>query len=377
MLLEFGFKNFLSFKEGASLSFRFDANVPSDISNGRDFSTILCVKGANGSGKTHLLKGLAFMSHFVTSSFKSEPNAEISIDPFYDSTEPSFFSATFRIDDTEYNYELSVSRAQVHHEALFKTKKRRIEVFYRKGDTFTAVTSLKALDGVKLRKNASLISTAFHHEVKELLPVFNVFEHIISNVNYFGLSNTFDINFVSKVFSNNSDILEFATKFIRECDVGIANITIESQDAEDGKRQFYPVFHHKVNDVQVPVFQYTESSGTKQLFKLLLPCSIALDSGGTLILDEFDLYLHPHILPKLVRLFIDPEVNKKNAQLIFSSHNSDLLDLCGRYRTYLVNKEDNQSYTYRLDEIGGDILRNDRSIVPAYNSGKIGGVPRL
>jgi hypothetical protein len=43
----------------------------------------------------------------------------------------------------------------------------------------------------------------------------------------------------------------------------------------------------------------------------------------------------------------------------------------------LVNKEDNESFAYRLDEIPGDILRNDRPILPAYNDGKIGGIPKL
>jgi hypothetical protein len=53
------------------------------------------------------------------------------------------------------------------------------------------------------------------------------------------------------------------------------------------------------------------------------------------------------------------------------------MDFLGRYRTILVNKENNESYGYRLDEISGDIIRNDRPISPAYNAGKIGGVPHV
>jgi AAA15 family ATPase/GTPase len=76
-------------------------------------------------------------------------------------------------------------------------------------------------------------------------------------------------------------------------------------------------------------------------------------------------------------LFDDPEKNINNAQLIFTTHNTDIMDKLGKYRVVLVNKQDNESFLYRLDEIPGDILRNDRSIIPAYKAGKIGGKPRL
>ncbi|MFT2675306.1 AAA family ATPase, partial [Escherichia coli] len=67
MLLEFGFKNFLSFKEGTSVSFKLDSKTPETVRSGRDFATVMCVKGANGSGKTHLLKALAFVGSFASS----------------------------------------------------------------------------------------------------------------------------------------------------------------------------------------------------------------------------------------------------------------------------------------------------------------------
>jgi predicted ATPase len=94
-------------------------------------------------------------------------------------------------------------------------------------------------------------------------------------------------------------------------------------------------------------------------------------------LDEFDIHLHPHILPKLIKLFLDPRSNPKGAQLLISTHDAEILNMLGRYRTFLVNKVENESFGYRLDELPGDIVRNDRPILPAYNEGKIGGVPRL
>ncbi|PTT56329.1 abortive infection protein, partial [Aeromonas sp. HMWF014] len=69
--------------------------------------------------------------------------------------------------------------------------------------------------------------------------------------------------------------------------------------------------------------------------------------------------------------------NTNQSQIIFTTHNSEIIDFLGRYRTYIVEKTENESFAYRLDEISGDILRNDRPILPIYNSGKIGGVPKL
>ncbi|NOR79400.1 MAG: hypothetical protein GQ529_00990, partial [Methyloprofundus sp.] len=78
---------------------------------------------------------------------------------------------------------------------------------------------------------------------------------------------------------------------------------------------------------------------------------------------------------RILDLFLNDESNPKGAQFIFTAHNTEIIDWLGKYRTILVNKEDNESYCYRLDEITGSMIRNDRSIIPLYLDGKIGGIP--
>ena len=85
MLLEFGFRNFYSFREDASISFRLDANCPESISLGKPFATVIGIKGANGSGKTQILKALKFISSFAHQSFSQEVDAPIPIFPFFES----------------------------------------------------------------------------------------------------------------------------------------------------------------------------------------------------------------------------------------------------------------------------------------------------
>ena len=380
MLLEYGLRNFLSFKEGVTVSFRLDANCPSSVSQGRNFATVMCVKGANGSGKTQLLKGLAFLTDFAVRSFSKEPEEPIRVDPFYGSSQSSEFFVEFGVGADVYRYELEVTPKRVTREALFRTHKKRVLLFERLGDGIERSTkAFDVLKSMRLRGNASIISTARQYGIRELEPVSRFFRGVVTNVGYDGhRDRTFlDLNAVSKLFSQSQEHLAFAVEFVRGCDIGIVDIKIAEKEVPGEDKKYSPVFLHAVDGKIVPVSPATESSGTKQLFRSLFAYKAVLDSGGVLALDEFDIYLHPHILPRLVEFFVDPEKNSKAAQLFFTTHNIEIIDLSGRYRTYLVNKEDNVSYAYRLDEIPGDVLRNDRSIIPAYREGKIGGVPRL
>ena len=114
--------------------------------------------------------------------------------------------------------------------------------------------------------------------------------------------------------------------------------------------------------------------GTKALFLTLYKYWLTIKNGGLLVLDEFDTHLHAMILPELIELFTNRKINKNNAQLIITAHNTEIIDSLGRYSTVLVNKENNESYSYRLDEVA--LLRNDRPISPLYKKGKIGGTPK-
>lgn len=380
MLIEYGIRNFLSFREGASVSFRLDKNTPKNIAEGRDYATVLCVKGANGSGKTHLLKGLAFIANFASKSFSTDPEAEIAVDTHFHSDAPAEFYTEFVASDgATYLYELSVSKKKIEREALYQKKQRKTKLFERIENRVTAIKRLSAIEGLSYRSNASIIATLHQHKNAEISPVYEFFKNILFNVSQTGFAGlrAFDMDTVAKFFHEYPDTLDFALAFIKTSDIGISKITIAAEDGEDGKKKYFPVFHHMADGVEIPVFPSTESNGTKYLFRMLLAYFIAITQGGVFIADEFDIYLHPDILPKILDLFTDVEINKQGAQLLFSTHNTDIMDICGKYRTILVNKDNNASYAYRLDELPGDILRNDRPISTPYKEGRIGGTPRL
>ncbi|RLO26449.1 abortive infection protein, partial [Serratia marcescens] len=106
MIHSYGLKNYFSFKDGADVSFRLNNKVPRDISQGKGVTTVLGIKGANGSGKTNLLKALDFMSEFCTKSFFLKEDENIDADSYFRSKKPSEFYIEFTKDDVFYRYEL-------------------------------------------------------------------------------------------------------------------------------------------------------------------------------------------------------------------------------------------------------------------------------
>jgi uncharacterized protein len=382
MLIEFGFKNYFSFKEGASISLRLSGNVPENISHGRDLATALCIKGANASGKTNVLRAVSYLCNFAIKSFEALPDSKIYIAPHFDSKAPTEFYIEFRVGDTTYLYELTVTENEVLKEEIFRTKKKKVRIIGRTGDRIVFCNKeFDRIRKIKLRKNVSLISHARQHEYNELSELYEFFDRAISNVSFAGMHTDpmSDVDIAKWLHEAPNDTLDFVKKFIAECDTGVKDIAIFSRQKDELSEsavEYFPVFFHG-EGTTLPITRHTESSGTRALFRRLGVYKTILELGGIVIADEIDVHLHPHILLKIVDLFLDPQTNTEGAQLLFTTHNTEVMNVLGRYRTYLVQKSDNESFAYRLDEIPGDILRNDRPIAPVYLDGKVGGVPKL
>lgn len=379
MLLRFGAKNFCSFKDWAVIDMTFNSKVPTDIKNGEDVARVMCLKGANSSGKTSALKIPALLSYICAHSFALKPDEELGIDSFFNNKEPSEFFADFRIDQIEYSYELTTTNKSILSEKIYRKDKRKTLVLSRNGTRIERNTLFDPKKSVSVRENASIISTANQYKILEMAGIYSFFASIASNVGYSGLQHELvDYNALSTIYNENADLFEFAKSKIMLLDPGITNITISSFTNDKNEKVYFPIFTHEYLGRTGELLHHAQSSGTKALYLYFFLFSLTLKQGGVLILDEFDINLHQDILPHLVSMFDDPATNNKKAQLIFSTHNTDVLDFMGKYRTYLFNKENGASYCYRLDEIPTDIIiRNDRPISALYKSGKIGGVPKI
>lgn len=377
MILEFGAKNFYSFREGFEVNLRSnDKKTPQTAFN------VLAVKGANASGKTNVLKLLQFIQSFVLNSFTEiKPDEEILINSYFNNSEPIEIYIVFLNGGVEYKYELTLTKDEVLSEIFSKKIQRKVKILERKANKVTyAIDEFAECKTIKLRQNVSIISTALQHDIESVKSLEDLFDSITTNVNAFGRNEKPLIKYTNatKFYHSNESFFTFVKDVLKKSDTGINDIKIyDKKDEASGEIEYITVFEFIINGETKSLTFYDQSSGTKSLYLQLGHYKAILELGYTLVLDEFDINLHPDLLPMLVDFFDNPKKNINNAQLIFTTHNTDIMDKLGKYRVVLVNKQDNESFLYRLDEIPGDILRNDRPITPVYKAGKIGGKPKL
>lgn len=380
MLLNFGAQNFFCFREGVNVSLELDGKCPAEISKNKKVSNVLCIKGANGSGKTNILKILSFIREFCCDSWGRKPEDDILITSFFNNDHPINIYCEFLIKDITYLYEVKLTDKKIISESLSRKKNRYTEMFKRSGDRIvSSIKEFSNLEKIKLRTNASIFSTANQYEIVNMKKFYNFFNSIYTNVGWSG-RKTFspNISILSEIYKNSAPIFNELIKFLKNSDLGIDKVEIRTRKDEKDETIYFPIFYHTAQNVKHNYLTYWEqSSGTKTIFETFPYYFNAIANGGILALDELDKDLHPHILPKFIDYFLDDDKNPNNAQLVFTAHNTEIIDKISKYRTYLVNKENSESFGYRLDEISGDLLRNDRSIATIYDKGKLGGVPLL
>lgn len=375
MLLGFGGRNFYSFKEDFDIS----------LESKKGFLNLLGIKGANASGKTNVVRALSFLCAFMYDSFTQfQPDEGMYYKPFFDSDKETTLYIHFKVDKFEYKYEIVFTKDGLLSEKLSRKENRWVIMLLREKNTIiNALSEFNKFYSINIiRENVSIISLAYQYGLKELDLFYTFAKNITINVNMMGkMTNNehfLDYKEISKIYFQEKKLLDTVSSLLRKADTGIQAIKIVKVEDKLSKDIVYePLFHHEVNGKFFKLKYKDESSGTQLLYRQLGVYLNTLSIGSIVAYDEFDIGLHPDLSLMVMDLFEDKTINKNAAQLIFTSHHSEVIDKLGKYRLVFVNKEDNESYLYRLDEITGDILRPDRSIMPAYNSHKIGGRPKV
>lgn len=396
-------KNFYSFGEETSLNFEVNGNAPENngyfvTKSGVRLSKVETVIGPNASGKTNLLKVLPFLKWLIVDSFNMKPDSPIIVQPFAFGTEkskPTELSVVFEVDGKVYTYVFIITKDKILSEELkltsfAKEKKSTKNIFSRgwneqenrydfEGDSFELPKGFENL----LRFNASVIGTAArlnHLESQKIATYWGQIETNVIEAGWMGdqlLPNKIPQWFEALMFYSDNDALKNeAEKLLARFDLGLSGIKFEKEKAENGLTiknvQAVHVFNGQTQYLPV---QY-ESSGTKQLFVLLKSILTALEKGSIAIVDEFDVNLHPEMVMALFDLFIQPETNPKNAQLLLSTHSHLLLSKLDKYQIILVEKnEDGISEAWRLDEVSD--VRSDDNYYSKYIAGAYGAVPKI
>jgi AAA15 family ATPase/GTPase len=394
MLKSFSVSNFQSFHEQVEISLELNKHAPYDnrafeTSAGSRLTKALAVIGPNASGKTTLIKSLAFLAWFIKQSFQSKVDAPIPlISHFGANNKASRFQVDFEIDGKDWRYQLVVSETRVYSEHLYcKLTRAYSYVFTRDWNAATNLYDIKQhqfglnqREAMRVRENASLLSTAAQYQVPLALKICSM--QVCTNMHVLGRHhiNDWQINGASAVYSANEHLRSAMAKLLKSWDLGLNDIRIERQSItlENGEKDeiYIPYGVHKVGDIEHSLVLKQESSGTQSAYLLLSRLLPVLSTGGLAVIDELEADLHPHMLVPLLNLFFSPDTNPHNAQIIFTCHSIEVLSLLHKSQVILVEKDEQcQSHAWRLDEVKG--IRADDNLYAKYMGGAYGAVPQL
>lgn len=417
MLIEFSVGNYRSFKEQVTFSMVAANLVSKDKS--LDTTNVFAIDqklkllksaaiyGANASGKSNLAKALGFMKWFmVNSSKETQSTDEISVEPFRLSTEtegkPSYFELVFLMDGRRYRYGFEVTPERVISEWLFYVPNlRENKLFERKLDEIKSSKKYNA-DGIqqRTRSNALFLSVSaqFNVELAE-----KILEWITDKLNIIsGLHDEDYLNYTVRCFINNKNRADII-QLIKKLDLGISEVQVEQEDftidslpdempdelkkfiakVGGGKATSIGISHRKFDtdgnykSIEEFDLESHESEGTKKVFALAGPLITALKEGEILIIDEFDARLHPLISLAIVKLFNSEEANPNNAQLIFMTHDTNLLNNKIFRRDQVWFTEKNRYGATDLYSLAEYKIRNDASFESDYIKGRYGAIPYI
>lgn len=400
MLIQFNFKNYKSYKNETTLDMtatkitEFEFNVAKDI-GGNDLLRVASIYGANASGKTGVIEAFGFMRKFIIESFEKQNKQEkIPIKNFAFESESrkgkSEFEVFFTIDNIEYQYGFVLDTNRVHEEYLYKRNykvKDRYDILFERdiknikfGEEFKGAKQIKEL----LEDRTLLLTLTSQLKIEESKKVFDWF--LNNNVIDFG--NSFTESILSRILPEKMDDNNFDIKsleeFMKAIDVGIEGINIKK--SEDDEKTRYKVYSlHKVmgtDELQALPFR-EESSGTQKMFALYRFIIDALRNGTVLFIDELDAKIHPLLLRYIINMFHNSEINKTNAQLIYTTHDIYTLtkETFRRDEVWLAEKNiDGVSKLYALVEYkmeDNKKVRKDASYNKEYLNGRYGAIPLL
>jgi len=413
MLIEFNVANYRSIRESQALSMvaakdtsHKDSNcMTSGISGLPQLVRTAALYGPNASGKSNLIAAFAFMQSMVaTSAVGIREGQTLNVSPFrfepQMNHEPSEFEVTFIDNGIRYQYGFSLNSTRVVREWLLVYIERKAQRWFERKydnkkdkDTWYFGSHLvggkqRHLWSNSTRGNALFLSTAVNLNSEQLRPIFNWFVNKLVIIG----SNTQPHPFYTMDRVKNKTDKPQIIQFLQAADLGITDVEIKTQKGhqlqlrleagvaaiESKQETDIPsatLFHQGKNNNPVSFDLNEESHGTQRLFAYAGPILDVLRDGKVLVVDELDGSLHPKMVRFLVGLIQNSHLNQNNAQLIFTTHNTSLLDvdLFRRDQIWFMEKDQEQaSHLYPLTDFSP---RKGEALEKGYLLGRYGALP--
>lgn len=411
MLIEFRVRNFRSIKDEQVLSLvagsdktKRDTHVISSTAKViPDLLRSAVLYGPNASGKSNLLHAIAYMRAVVLESAGLQPEQTFNVQPFrLDSetkTQPSEFELTFAVDGVRYQYGFSLTPTRIHEEWLLVYKAPKPQQWFSRkydpetnSDVYelgTYLTGQKKVWQEATRPNSLFLSVAIQLNSESLYPVF---DWIRSNLVTLGV-NAFPPDATTRRIQDPLH-KKAIVDFLAAADINISDVQVETQkgvqhafqfNAATGKAESFqtetdilmPKFVHECEHGREVFDLHEESLGTQRLYSFVGPFLEILSNGHTLFVDELDSSLHTLLVRRLLSLFQNPHTNPKGAQLIFTTHDTALLNqaIFRRDQVWFTEKDlHNATRLYPLTDFSP---RKNEALEDGYLEGRYGAIPFL
>lgn len=418
MLIEFTVGNFLSFNQQRTLSFKSKgiSELKSNIAlnNNQKLLKSAVIYGANSSGKSNLIKAMETMKDIVLTSVKLNDTDELEYSPFLLSTEsetePTLFEISFLDREQVYKYGFEYNQNQIINEWLFEglISKSQKPLFIRTLDGIGVTDKFDEGKGKEISTNdnrlfISLVAQLGGSISKKIIEWFDTRYNVIS-----GLDHNDYKGYTTRMLHKKLSGCDESLNLFRKLKLGFRDLIPSESEFNPldipeevpkhlksklikeltGKKQIvlnatHNKFDKKGNIVSEVYWDRdeNESEGTNKIIDLSGPIFDTLSLGKLLVIDELDAKLHPLITTHIVNLFNNPKTNPNNAQLLFATHDTNLLssELFRRDQIWFTEKDEIEQtdlyslYYFNLPD--GTKVRNDGNFEKNYIRGRYGAIP--
>lgn len=416
MLIEFSVANFRSIAETQTLSLvsKKDDTLKASVCEcafpgiGEVFLSKACaIYGANASGKSNIFKALRLMRSLVVgSATEIRPEASIEVSPFSlaeaKRKEPSFFEVHFVAEDVRYRYGFNVDKKRVYSEWLYSFPKGRKRLIFKrehnpKKEKYDYTTGEhykldRQLTG-RTRENVLFLSVAAQFNDKQLIEVYNWFQNQLRTLDC-SWSTYFGPEISAKIAQDNASWREYMAGMLKMADLGIEDFEVELLQFEekdlpanlpkDIRERILDEglpdirFLHKNDQGELVRFKiFEESGGTQKLFALAGPWTDMVNEGLCVFIDELGANMHPMLTRALIQLLHKSRTSSLGTQLIFTTHDTALLDqsILRRDQIWFTEKTyDGATELYPLTDYSP---RKGEALQKGYLAGRYGAIPFL
>lgn len=405
MLVEFSVSNYRSIGDKQTLNLTpapKQKEYPNNVITDGQFAALnaIAIYGSNASGKSNLLRCISVMDEIVHISSRTSSTTKLPFDPFALKEgyvdKPTEFEIVFVKDEKRYRYGFSYTQSSIIREWLYrKNIGREVPLFLREGDVIDVRSgfqgSKKLMDTAveATRDNALFLSQCDSLNVEEAVSIMAWFDtlHVINGL----YTEKHEVSTVE--LWQQMPYREKINQYISTIAMDIQGIDISIEMSKYNVQSF----HHTYAKDNKPTkeflswdFDKHESEGSKKALQLSGPVLKALMNGEILVIDEMEAKLHPIITLNIIDMFLDPNCNPKHAQLIFATHDTNLLGYSKLRRDQIYFTEKNKWESTELfslsdfvyfNEKNGEIIeekeRKDTDKEKRYLEGRYGAIPFL